>query len=167
MDQELNEQLLLTSANSINVARFLPQAFYYFYAYAQLKKAGRAENVVICVPSGNFGNITAGLFGKKMGLSVRRFIAANNKNDIFYQYLQTGQYNPRPSVATIANAMDVGDPSNFARVLDHAVTVHWRKACSRVRQAYSSKRPIRPNSCKRWRASLVPRSKYLLSSGLL
>ena len=118
MDQELNEQLLLTSANSINVARFLPQAFYYFYAYAQLKKAGRAENVVICVPSGNFGNITAGLFGKKMGLPVRRFIAANNKNDIFYQYLQTGQYNPRPSVATIANAMDVGDPSNFARVLD-------------------------------------------------
>ncbi|MFK2026879.1 threonine synthase [Bacteroides fragilis] len=118
MDHELNERLLLTSANSINVARFLPQAFYYFYAYAQLKKAGRAENAVICVPSGNFGNITAGLFGKKMGLPVRRFIAANNKNDIFYQYLQTGQYNPRPSVATIANAMDVGDPSNFARVLD-------------------------------------------------
>ena len=118
MDSELNERLLLTSANSINVARFLPQAFYYFYAYAQLKRAGRAANAVICVPSGNFGNITAGLFGKKMGLPIRRFIAANNRNDIFYQYLQTGQYNPRPSVATIANAMDVGDPSNFARVLD-------------------------------------------------
>lgn len=118
MDKELNERLLLTSANSINVARFLPQAFYYFYAYAQLKKAGKADNVVVCVPSGNFGNITAGLFGKKMGLPVKRFIAANNKNDIFYQYLQTGRYNPRPSVATIANAMDVGDPSNFARVLD-------------------------------------------------
>ena len=73
---------------------------------------------MICVPSGNFGNITAGLFGKKMGLPVKRFIAANNRNDIFYQYLQTGKYNPRPSVATIANAMDVGDPSNFARVLD-------------------------------------------------
>lgn len=118
MDKELNEHLLLTSANSINVARFLPQAFYYFYAYAQLKKAGKADNAVFCVPSGNFGNITAGLFGKRMGLPVKRFIAANNRNDIFYQYLQTGQYNPRPSVTTIANAMDVGDPSNFARVLD-------------------------------------------------
>lgn len=118
MDRELNEHLSLTSANSINVARFLPQAFYYFYAYAQLKKAGKADYVVVCVPSGNFGNITAGLFGKRMGLPVKRFIAANNKNDIFYQYLQTGQYNPRPSVATIANAMDVGDPSNFARVFD-------------------------------------------------
>lgn len=118
MDKELNEHLQLTSANSINVARFLPQAFYYFYAYAQLKKAGKAGNAVICVPSGNFGNITAGLFGKYMGLPVKRFIAANNRNDIFYQYLQTGVYSPRPSVATIANAMDVGDPSNFARVLD-------------------------------------------------
>lgn len=118
MDKELNEHLSLTSANSINVARFLPQAFYYFYAYAQLKKAGKADNMVVCVPSGNFGNITAGLFGKRMGLPVKRFIAANNRNDIFYQYLQTGKYSPRPSIATIANAMDVGDPSNFARVLD-------------------------------------------------
>lgn len=117
MDKELNAHMQLTSANSINVARFLPQAFYYFYAYAQLKKLGKADNLVVCVPSGNFGNITAGLFGKRMGLSVRRFIAANNRNDIFYQYLQTGEYRPRPSVATIANAMDVGDPSNFARVL--------------------------------------------------
>ncbi|WP_071147876.1 threonine synthase [Bacteroides ihuae] len=118
MDEELNKHLLLTSANSINVARFLPQAFYYFYAYAQLKKLGKADKMVISVPSGNFGNITAGLFGKQMGLPISRFIAANNKNDIFYQYLQTGKYNPRPSIATIANAMDVGDPSNFARVLD-------------------------------------------------
>ncbi|NDV64081.1 threonine synthase [Bacteroides sp. 224] len=118
MDKELNDHLLLTSANSINVARFLPQAFYYFYAYAQLKKLGKEGSAVICVPSGNFGNITAGLFGKQMGLPIKRFIAANNKNDIFYQYLQTGKYNPRPSIATIANAMDVGDPSNFARVLD-------------------------------------------------
>ena len=117
MDEELNRHMQLTSANSINVARFLPQAFYYFYAYAQLKKAGKADQVVVCVPSGNFGNITAGLFGKHMGLPIKRFIAANNRNDIFYQYLQTGQYCPRPSVATIANAMDVGDPSNFARVL--------------------------------------------------
>ncbi|MCI5580121.1 MAG: threonine synthase [Phocaeicola plebeius] len=118
MDEELNRHMQLTSANSINVARFLPQAFYYFYAYAQLKKMGKADEVVVCVPSGNFGNITAGLFGKHMGLPLKRFIAANNRNDIFYQYLQTAEYCPRPSVATIANAMDVGNPSNFARVLD-------------------------------------------------
>ena len=118
MDMELNSILKLTSANSINVARFLPQSFYYFYAFAQLKKMGKADNVVMCVPSGNFGNITAGLFGKRMGLPLKRFIAANNRNDIFLQYLQTGVYTPRPSVSTIANAMDVGDPSNFARVLN-------------------------------------------------
>jgi threonine synthase len=118
MDEELNAKMTLTSANSINVARFLPQAFYYFYAYAQLKKIVPKKEVVICVPSGNFGNITAGLFGKKMGLPVKRFIAANNRNDIFFEYLKTGKYNPRPSVATLANAMDVGDPSNFVRILD-------------------------------------------------
>ena len=120
MDEELNAKMKLTSANSINVARFLPQAFYYFYAYAQLKKISEeaAGNMVVCVPSGNFGNITAGLFAKRMGLPVKRFIAANNRNDIFLEYLNTGKYNPRPSVATLANAMDVGDPSNFARILD-------------------------------------------------
>ena len=118
MDEELNAQMKLTSANSINVARFLPQSFYYFYAYAQLKKMGKADQLVVCVPSGNFGNITAGLFAKRMGLPLSRFIAANNRNDIFYQYLKTGNYHPRPSVATIANAMDVGAPSNFARILD-------------------------------------------------
>jgi threonine synthase len=118
MDEELNAKLSLTSANSINVARFLPQAFFYFYAYAQLKKIGKEKEMVICVPSGNFGNITAGLFGKKMGLPIKRFIAANNRNDIFLQYINTGVYTPKPSVSTIANAMDVGDPSNFARVVD-------------------------------------------------
>lgn len=118
MDAELNAHMKLTSANSINVARFLPQSFYYFYAYAQMKKRGQADNLVVCVPSGNFGNICSALFGKRMGLPVKRFIAANNANDIFYNYLQTGEYNPRPSVQTIANAMDVGDPSNFARILD-------------------------------------------------
>lgn len=118
MDAELNAHMRLTSANSINVARFLPQAFYYFYAYAQLKRQGKADEVVFCVPSGNFGNLCAGLFAHRMGLPIKRFIAANNRNDIFYQYLQTGEYNPRPSVQTIANAMDVGDPSNFARILD-------------------------------------------------
>ena len=83
MDKDLNEKMFLTSANSINVARFLPQSFYYFYAYAQYKKAGLTGEPVVCVPSGNFGNITAGLFGKKMGLPIKRFIAANNRNDIF------------------------------------------------------------------------------------
>ena len=118
MDPELNQALQLTSANSINVARFLPQSFYYFWAYAQLQRMGKAENVVCCVPSGNFGNICSALFGKRMGLPVKRFIAANNANSVFYEFLQTGQYRPRPSVQTIANAMDVGDPSNFARIWD-------------------------------------------------
>lgn len=119
-DKELNAAMKLTSANSINVARFLPQAFYYFYAYAQLKAISEtaAKNMVVSVPSGNFGNITAGLVAKKMGLPIKRFIAANNSNDIFLSYLQTGNYTPRSSVSTIANAMDVGDPSNFARILD-------------------------------------------------
>ena len=118
MDEELNRSLRLTSANSINVARFLPQAFYYFWAYAQLKKLGKADNVVCCVPSGNFGNICAALFGHRMGLPIKRFIAANNANSVFYEFLGSGEYRPRPSVRTIANAMDVGDPSNFARVWD-------------------------------------------------
>ena len=125
MDQELNDRFFLTSANSINVARFLPQAFYYFYAYAQLKKQLSTANsplsiddVVVCVPSGNFGNICAGLFGHKMGLPVKRFIASNNANDIFFQYLGSGHYNPRATQATLANAMDVGDPSNFARIVN-------------------------------------------------
>ncbi len=118
MDEELNVHMQLTSANSINVARFLPQSFYYFYAYAQLKKLGLADNVVACVPSGNFGNICSALFGKRMGLPISRFVAANNANDVFFNYLKTGAYNPRASVQTIANAMDVGDPSNFARIYD-------------------------------------------------
>ena len=141
MDEELNKHMMLTSANSINVARFLPQAFYYFNAVARLSGECRTENVefstdvegcaeanstlntlnsklVMCVPSGNFGNICAALFGHEMGLPIKRFIAANNANDVFYEYLQTGKYNPRPSVQTLANAMDVGDPSNFARIYD-------------------------------------------------
>ena len=118
MDKDLNKMMHLTSANSINVVRFLPQSFYYFYAYAQLLRRDISDNVVMCVPSGNFGNITAGLFAKRMGLPVKRFIAANNRNDIFLHYLRTGVYEPKPSVATLANAMDVGAPSNFARVLD-------------------------------------------------
>ena len=118
MDEDLNANKKLTSANSINVARFLPQAFYYFYAYAQLKKQNKADNMVVCVPSGNFGNICAGIFAHEMGLPIKRFIAANNANDIFYKYLQSGKYEPKPSKQTLANAMDVGDPSNFARIYD-------------------------------------------------
>ena len=118
MDADLNGHMLLTSANSINVARFLPQSFYYFWAYAQLKKQGLSDNVVACVPSGNFGNICSALFGKRMGLPIHRFIAANNANDVFFNYLKTGEYNPKASIQTIANAMDVGAPSNFARICD-------------------------------------------------
>ena len=118
MDEELNKHMKLTSANSINVARFLPQAFYYFNAYARMKALGKADNFVMCVPSGNFGNICSALFGHAMGLPVKRFIAANNANDIVYKYLQTGKYEPKASVQTLANAMDVGDPSNFARIIN-------------------------------------------------
>ena len=118
MDNELNKHMKLTSANSINVARFLPQAFYYFNAYARMKAQGKADNLVMCVPSGNFGNICAALFGHAQGLPIKHFIAANNANDIFYNYLQTGRYEPKASLQTLANAMDVGDPSNFARIIN-------------------------------------------------
>ena len=118
MDEELNRHMKLTSANSINVARFLPQAFYYFNAVARLKKLSEDKDIVCCVPSGNFGNICAALFGHQMGLPIKRFVAANNANDIFYNYLQTGRYEPKASKQTLANAMDVGDPSNFARIYD-------------------------------------------------
>ena len=147
MDEELNRRMMLTSANSINVARFLPQAFYYFNAVARLSEELKVKSeefataaqsnspqkhsavanssfftlnssLVICVPSGNFGNICAALFGHAMGLPVSRFIAANNANDVFYNYLQTGRYEPKPSKQTLANAMDVGDPSNFARIVN-------------------------------------------------
>ena len=118
LDPELTAAMNLTSANSINVARFLPQSFYYFHGVGQMRKMGRGEDLVICVPSGNFGNLCSALFAVRMGLPVKRMIAANNRNDVFLQYLQTGRYAPRPSIATLANAMDVGDPSNFARILD-------------------------------------------------
>ena len=118
VDADLNKHMKLTSANSINVARFLPQAFYYFNAYARMKQLNLADKLVMCVPSGNFGNICAALFGHEMGLPVKRFIAANNANDVFYNFLQTGKYEPKPTIQTLANAMDVGDPSNFARIYD-------------------------------------------------
>ena len=134
MDRALNAQMNLTSANSINVARFLPQSFYYFYAYAQLAKQAAARDVVFSVPSGNLGNLTAGLFAKRMGLPVKRFIAANNRNDVFREYLQTGNYSPRASVQTVANAMDVGAPSNFDRILD--IYAHSHESITKDITAY-------------------------------
>lgn len=115
-DKDLQKALCLTSANSINIARLLPQSFYYFYAAAQLKKMGFDNTPVFSVPSGNLGNLSAGLIAKRMGLPVRRFIAACNRNDSLTRYLESGSYEPRKTVHTISNAMDVGAPSNFARI---------------------------------------------------
>lgn len=117
-NKELNKEFFLTSANSINVARLLPQTFYYFFAYSQLKSKIGKGKWVVCVPSGNFGNLTAGIIARKMGLPIERFIAANNSNNVVWEYLETGKYNPRETVETVANAMDVGAPSNFERMLD-------------------------------------------------
>ena len=114
-DPDLNRKLLLTSANSINVARWLPQQLYYFYAYQQWQEE---QPPVICVPSGNFGNICAGILAFASGLPVQHFIAACNANDVVTEYLQTSNYQPKPAVATISNAMDVGNPSNFIRILE-------------------------------------------------
>lgn len=116
LDKELNEKFQLSSANSINISRLIPQSFYYFEAYKQLLDYG--SEIVFCVPSGNFGNLTAGLLAKNMGLPVSKFIAATNINKIVPDYLMSGIYQPRPSIATISNAMDVGNPSNFARMND-------------------------------------------------
>ncbi|MEO1258259.1 MAG: threonine synthase [Bacteroidota bacterium] len=116
LDGALNEQIRLSSANSINIARLIPQSFYYFEAFKQLDAPGK--KTVFCTPSGNFGNLTAGLFAKRMGLNVYQFIAATNINDVVPEYLSTGIYAPRPSSRTLSNAMDVGNPSNFARMVD-------------------------------------------------
>jgi threonine synthase len=119
LDQALNQRLHLSSANSINIARLIPQTFYYAYAYAQAKQL--YENllpVVFSVPSGNFGNLTAGLMAQRMGIPIRAFVAATNLNSVVPDYLQSGQFKPRPSVQTLATAMDVGNPSNFARMTD-------------------------------------------------
>ncbi len=116
LDQEVIAKLRLSSANSINIARLIPQSFYYFEAYKQVMPVHAP--LVFSIPSGNFGNLTAGVLSKKMGLPVHRFIAATNANDVVPAYLESGQYSPRPSVRTLSNAMDVGAPSNFARMLD-------------------------------------------------
>jgi threonine synthase len=116
LDKSIQQRINLSSANSINIARLIPQSFYYFEGYKQLPRS--EEETVFVVPSGNFGNLTAGLMARKMGLPVSRFIAATNKNRVVPDYLQAGLFLPRPSVKTLSNAMDVGNPSNFDRILD-------------------------------------------------
>jgi len=116
LDEDLNRKHRLSSANSINIARLVPQSFYYFEAFKQIQN--KKTPVVFCVPSGNFGNLTAGLFAKKMGLPAHHFIAATNLNDVVPAYLRTSIFTPRASVRTLSNAMDVGNPSNFSRMLD-------------------------------------------------
>jgi threonine synthase len=115
LDQEINSRCFLTSANSINIARLMPQSFYYFYAWSRIKKRDR---VVFSVPSGNFGNLTAGLLAQRLGLPIHHFIASTNANDVVPKYLLTGEFKTMNSVSTISNAMDVGNPSNFYRLLD-------------------------------------------------
>jgi threonine synthase len=117
VDPDVQEKLMLSSANSINISRLIPQAFYYFNAFRQLPDF-QSKKIAVCVPSGNFGNLTAGLMAKKMGLPVHRFIAATNINHIVPDYLESGIFSPKVSIQTISNAMDVGNPSNFARILD-------------------------------------------------
>ncbi len=131
-DSDLTKNMILTSANSINLARLLPQSFYYFNAWARLSEN---QEFYVSVPSGNFGNLTAGLIAGKMGLPVKHYIVATNVNDVVPEYLDTGKYRPRPSIATIANAMDVGNPSNFARILD--LYGHSHETILDVMSAYS------------------------------
>ncbi|VAX28075.1 Threonine synthase [hydrothermal vent metagenome] len=114
VDEDINLKIKLSSANSINIARLIPQSFYFFNAYKQLKN--KSIDIIVSVPSGNLGNLTAGLIAKKMGLPITKFIGATNSNSVFTEFIQTGKYNPRPSVKTLSNAMDVGAPSNLARI---------------------------------------------------
>lgn len=116
LDEDLRTKYQLTSANSINIARLIPQTFYYFYACGQLQKLGITDTPVISIPSGNVGNLTAGLIAKRMGLPVKHFIASCNANDVLPDYLESGEYEPKETRHTISNAMDVGNPSNFARI---------------------------------------------------
>jgi threonine synthase len=152
-DQDLKKNLILTSANSINLARLLPQSFYYFNAWARLP--GHQE-FFVSVPSGNFGNLTAGLIAGKMGLPVKHFIIATNVNDVVPEYLDTGVFRPRPSIPTIANAMDVGNPSNFIRILD--LYGHSHEAILGDMSAYSFK----DHELKETIGNVYRRSGYLL-----
>ena len=129
LDNELKKNFFLSSANSINIARLIPQSFYYFDAYKQLED--KDKPLIFSVPSGNFGNLTGGLIAKKMGLPVEKFIAAVNSNDVFPNYLKTGKFLPKPSIKTISNAMDVGNPSNFFRILD-LYNNNWHKLSAEI-----------------------------------
>ncbi|HUV06512.1 MAG TPA: threonine synthase [Spirochaetia bacterium] len=128
-DPELNRALNLTSANSINLGRLVPQSYYYVYAYAQIRKQLKGD-IYFCVPSGNFGNLTAGVYAWQWGLPARGFVASTNVNDVVPEYLKTGKFNPRPSIPTLSNAMDVGNPSNMERL--QAVFGGGRKQMSSV-----------------------------------
>lgn len=134
LDNELTSQIRLTSANSINISRLVPQSFYYFEAFKQLSQT---DDVVFCIPSGNFGNLTAGLLAQRMGLPVRHFIAATNANDVVPAYLETGSYAPRPSQRTLSNAMDVGNPSNFARMQDFYHDLEERSTWNNMKASIS------------------------------
>jgi threonine synthase len=133
LDPELNQKFNLASANSINIARLIPQSFYFFAAYAQLKKLGKP--VVFSVPSGNFGNLSAGLLAYRMGLPVEHFVAATNLNNAVPRYLETGSYDPAPSIETISNAMDVGSPSNFVR-LKRFFNDDWKSVTEKISGFY-------------------------------
>ena len=131
LDEELTSKMQLTSANSINVARWLPQMFYFMFAYKQLKS--KYKNIVFSIPSGNFGNICAGMMAQQLGLPIKHFVASNNENNVVTEYLQTQTYNPKPSVQTISNAMDVGNPSNFVRIQEI-----YKQDFSKLKQNLSS-----------------------------
>lgn len=133
LDPELNAKFNLASANSINIARLIPQSFYYFSAYAQLKSLGKP--IVFAIPSGNFGNLSAGLLAYRMGLPVQHFVAATNLNNAVPRYLESGTYEPLPSIETISNAMDVGNPSNFVR-LKRFFADDWELATEKVSGFY-------------------------------
>ncbi len=134
LDKALTGSIRLTSANSINISRLVPQSFYYFEAY---KQAAKERPINFCIPSGNFGNLTAGLLASAMGLPVNHFIAATNINDVVPEYLASGIFTPRPSLRTISNAMDVGNPSNFARMLDFFKETNERSTWNNMRQRIS------------------------------
>ncbi|SMO36267.1 threonine synthase [Gracilimonas mengyeensis] len=138
LDNELNKRIKLTSANSINIARMLPQSIYYFHGWAQLHPEER-KDVVVSVPSGNYGNLTGGLIAQKMGLPLKHFLACSNVNDTVPKYLETAEYNAKASVPTISNAMDVGDPSNFVRMLDLYSGSHQRMKENITGYSYTDK----------------------------
>lgn len=155
-DEELNSHMTLTSAKTINIARLLPQLFYYFYAYAQLAQRDQdLENIVISVPCGNLGNLTAGLMAKKMGLPIKRFIAADNKNDVFTQYIKTGKFTPRKPTPSVASALDIGNPRNFKRI--EALYSSHEELCNDVQAVAYSDEEIIETIAQTWK-----NERYLL-----